>query len=228
MGRSCVNGTGRAYCCIWSTKTIIEQRDQSLQNAENTCKASIMSRSHWSFLLPLLAFAALVIIGAMALFGTLLGSRDPDQLPSVLIGKTAPQTSLPLLVSNTGTDIDNNVTLTAFRGQPLLVNFFASWCAPCRAEAPALEMLSKQIAIYGIAYKDRSEDTRDFLAQYGNPFKAVGMDNDGRTGIAWGVYGVPETYLIDANGTIVLRHAGPLTRAIIDSSLIPALQALDQ
>ena len=187
-----------------------------------------MRRSHWSFLLPLIAFAALVIIGAMALFGTLSGSRDPDQLPSVLIGKAAPQTILPPLMPSIGQDAGNNVTLTAFRGQPLLVNFFASWCAPCRAEAPTLEMLSKQIAIVGIAYKDRSEDTMDFLAQYGNPFRAVGMDNDGRTGIAWGVYGVPETYLIDANGTIILRHAGPLTRAIINSSLVPALQALGQ
>jgi cytochrome c biogenesis protein CcmG/thiol:disulfide interchange protein DsbE len=184
-----------------------------------------MSQLRVSFLLPLLAFTVIAVVGAVALYSTLSGSRDPAQLPSVLVGKQAPQTTLPGLRQpdpGTGT----RVTLAKFRGQPLLVNFFASWCAPCRAEAPALEMLSKDIAIFGIAYKDRSEDTSEFLQQFGNPFQAIGMDNDGRTGIAWGVYGVPETYLLDADGVILLRHAGPLTRGIINSTIMPALKAL--
>jgi cytochrome c biogenesis protein CcmG/thiol:disulfide interchange protein DsbE len=113
-----------------------------------------------------------------------------------------------------------------FQGKPVLVNFFASWCAPCRAEAPALEMLSKRVAILGIAYKDRSEDTTAFLQQYGNPFQAIGMDADGRTGIEWGVYGVPETYLLDSNGVVKLRHAGPLTRGVLETTIFPALKAL--
>ena len=87
-------------------------------------------------------------------------------------------------------------------------------------------MISKDIAIFGIAYKDRNENTAEFLRQFGNPYKAIGMDIDGRTGIRWGVYGVPETYLLDADGIVVLRHAGPLTRSIIDNTIMPALKAL--
>ena len=158
-----------------------------------------MNKLRLSFLLPLLAFAVLALFGAVALYSTLSGSRDPAQLPSVLVGKPAPKTTLQRLMQGDHNN-ENSVTMTEFRGQPLLVNFFASWCAPCRAEAPALEMLLKDIAIFGIAYKDRSEDTAEFLRQFGNPFKVIGMDIDGRTGIRWGVYGVPETYLLDADG----------------------------
>jgi len=184
-----------------------------------------MSQLRLSFLLPLLAFAVLALVGAIARYSTLSGSRNPAQLPSVLVGKLAPQTTLPRL-RQMDHNTENSVTLTKFRGQPLLVNFFASWCAPCRAEAPALEMISKDIAIFGIAYKDRSEDTAEFLRQFGNPFQAIGMDVDGRTGIRWGVYGVPETYLLDADGMVLLRHAGPLTRGIIDNKVMPALKGL--
>ena len=184
-----------------------------------------MSKLRLSFLLPLLAFAILALLGAVALYSTLSGSRDPEQLPSVLVGKPAPQTTLQRLRQRDHNN-ENSVTMTEFRGQPLLVNFFASWCAPCRAEAPALEILSKDITIVGIAYKDRSEDTAEFLQQFGNPFQAVGMDIDGRNGIRWGVYGVPETYLLDRNGVVVLRHAGPITRGIIENTIMPALEEL--
>ena len=184
-----------------------------------------MSQIRLSFLLPLFAFSVLALVGAIALHGTLSGSRNPAQLPSVLVGKPAPQTTLPRLLQ-LEQKTANSVTLTKFRGKPLLVNFFASWCVPCRAEAPALAMISKDIAIFGIAYKDRNEDTAEFLRQFGNPYQAIGMDIDGRTGIRWGVYGVPETYLLDADGIVVLRHAGPLTRGIIDNTIMPALKAL--
>ena len=180
-----------------------------------------MSRFRPSFFIPLTAFLGLAIIGGMALQSTLSGNRNPSQLPSVLIGKAAPDVALPLLQ-----DRQAELALGNFQGQPLLVNFFASWCAPCRAEAPALEMLSKRVAILGIAYKDRGEDTTAFLKQYGNPFQAIGMDADGRTGIEWGVYGVPETYLLDANGVVKLRHAGPLTRGVLEATIVPALKAL--
>ena len=184
-----------------------------------------MSQVRLSFLLPLVAFGILALVGGMALYGTLSGSRDPTQLPSVFVDKPAPQTNLPRLFQ-TGSTTGNNVSVTMFQGKPVLVNFFASWCAPCRAEAPALEMLSKRVAILGIAYKDRSEDTTAFLQQYGNPFQAIGMDADGRTGIEWGVYGVPETYLLDSNGVVKLRHAGPLTRGVLETTIFPALEAL--
>ena len=177
-----------------------------------------MSRFRPTFFIPLIAFLGLAIIGGLALQGTLSGSRKPNQLPSVLIGKPAPDLPLPLLQNNQA-----KLALDAYRGQPLLVNFFASWCAPCRAEAPALEHLSNQISIIGIAYKDRPQDTLQFLEQYGNPFVAIGRDDDGRTGMAWGVYGVPETYLIGPSGQIKWRHAGPLTRDVITTQLLAKL-----
>ena len=177
-----------------------------------------MSRFRITFFIPLIAFLGLAIIGGLALQGTLSGSRNPNQLPSVLIGKPTPEVPLPLLQNNQA-----KLALDAYRGQPLLVNFFASWCAPCRAEAPALEHLSNQISIIGIAYKDRPQDTLQFLEQYGNPFVAIGRDDDGRAGMAWGVYGVPETYLIDPSGQIKWRHAGPLTRDVITTQLLAKL-----
>ena len=180
-----------------------------------------MSRFRPTFFIPLIAFLGLVLIGGLALQGTLSGSRNPNQLPSVLIGKPAPDVPLPLLQSSRA-----ELALDAYQGQPLLVNFFASWCAPCRAEAPALEHLSKRISIIGIAYKDRPQDTLQFLEQYGNPFVAIGRDDDGRAGMAWGVYGVPETYLIDPSGQIKWRHAGPLTRDVITTQLLAKLSEM--
>ena len=180
-----------------------------------------MSRFRPTFFIPLIAFLGLAIIGGLALQGTLSGSRNPNQLPSVLIGKPTPDVSLPLLQNNQA-----KLALDAYRGQPLLVNFFASWCAPCRAEAPALEHLSNQISIIGIAYKDRPQDTLQFLEQYGNPFVAIGRDDDGRAGMAWGVYGVPETYLIASSGQIKWRHAGPLTRDVITTQLLAKLSEM--
>ena len=180
-----------------------------------------MSHFRPSFFIPLIAFLGLATIGGMALHGTLSGTRNPSQLPSVLIGKLAPDLPLPLLQ-----DRQAELSLGRYQGRPVLVNFFASWCAPCRAEAPALEQLSDQISIIGIAYKDRDLDTTEFLHQYGNPFSEIGVDDDGRAGIAWGVYGVPETYLIDATGLILWRHAGPLTRDVIANQLQPLLKKM--
>ena len=177
-----------------------------------------MSRFRLTFFIPLIAFLGLAIVGGMALQGTLSGSRNPNQLPSVLVGKLAPDFPLPLLQDNQA-----KLALDTYRGQPLLVNFFASWCAPCRAEAPALEHLSKQIDIIGIAYKDRPQDIRKFLQQYGNPFVKIGQDGDGRAGMAWGVYGVPETFLIAPSGQIEWRHSGPLTRYVVTTQLLAKL-----
>ena len=173
-----------------------------------------------SFILPLFGFVVLLVISGVALFSTLSGTRDITQLPSVLIGKPPPQTELALLSEAT-----EFVDFSAFSGEVIAVNFFASWCAPCRAEAPALEQLSQSLPIIGIAYKDKPEDTTRFLEQYGNPFRQIGMDNDGRAGLAWGLYGVPETYLIDRQGKIVLRHAGPVDRNVMEQLILPAIAA---
>ena len=174
-----------------------------------------MSSFRPTFFIPLIAFILLAVIGGLALQSTLSGSRNPNQLPSVLIGKSAPDLSLPMLKNGQA-----ELQLSAYRGQALLVNFFASWCSPCRAEAPALEQLSKQISIIGVAYKDRPQDTMTFLQQYGNPFIAIGRDDDGRAGMTWGVYGVPETFLIAPSGQVKWRHAGPLTRDVITTQLL--------
>ena len=172
-----------------------------------------------SFILPLIGFLILAGFAAVALFATLSGSRNPAQLPSVLISKPAPKTSVPLL-DNAAATLD----LATFAGRPLLVNFFASWCAPCKAEAPALALLAETLPVIGVAYKDKPADTQAFLSQYGNPFSAIGVDRDGRLGLAWGVYGVPESYLISADSKILLRHAGPIDRRVLDEVLIPAIR----
>ena len=152
---------------------------------------------------------------------TLRGERDVSQLPSTMIGKAVPEFGLPRLDAEAG-----DVGPAQFAGAPLLVNVFASWCAPCRAEAPALAILEEDIRILGIAYKDKPADTRTFLQQYGNPFVAIGVDRDGAGGMALGVYGVPETFLLDADGTILLRHAGPIDRRVLEDILLPRIQEL--
>lgn len=172
-----------------------------------------------TFIIPLCGFLLIAVIAGWTLLGMLDGQRSDNQLPSALLNKSAPATILP--------DMDGTKTdLAQFEGQPILVNYFASWCAPCRAEAPALGLLSKRIGIVGIAYKDRHEDTTTFLTEYGNPFSAVLVDKDGMTAISWGVYGVPETFILDKNGMILLRHAGPITRTVLEQDIEPILESL--
>jgi cytochrome c biogenesis protein CcmG/thiol:disulfide interchange protein DsbE len=176
-------------------------------------------KSRLSFILPLLGFLILLSISGMALLGTLSGNRDVTQLPSVLIGKTPPQTDLPLLSDPTAF-----LDFSAVSGEVAVINFFASWCAPCRAEAPALEALSQQMPVIGISYKDRPEDTQAFLRQYGNPFNQIGIDFYGQAALRWGLYGVPETYILNKQGQIILRHAGPIDKGVIDRVILPAIE----
>ena len=171
-----------------------------------------------SFWLPLLCFGLLVLVAAVGLISTMNGTRQTEQLPSVLVGKQAPP--LPLIPLSD----EFARPLSAFKGKPLLVNVMASWCAPCRAELPALDLLSKDVPVIAIAYKDKAEDTAKFLEQYGNPFSAIWMDYDGTNAIKWGVYGVPETFLLDAEGRVVLRHAGPIFKDVVTDVIRPALE----
>lgn len=172
-----------------------------------------------TFIIPLFGFLVIALIAGWALFGMLDGQRSDNQLPSALLNKPAPSTILP--------DLDSQqIDLSQFKGHPILVNYFASWCAPCRAEAPALALLSKRIKIVGIAYKDRNEDTQKFLTEYGNPFGAVLVDKDGMAAISWGVYGVPETFVLDSSGTVLLRHAGPITRKVLEQDIEEVLEDL--
>ena len=162
------------------------------------------------FLLPLAGFALLLLLFAAGLYTQLSGSRKPDQLPSMLVGQMPPDRPLPGLKAEPPRPL-----LAGTRGDWLLVNFFASWCAPCRAEAPALASLSEKMTIIGIAYKDKPADTQKFLSQYGNPYQRIGVDLDGKAGLDWAIYGVPESYLLAPDGRVLLRHAGPVDRALL-------------
>lgn len=162
------------------------------------------------FLLPLVLFAALVAWFAVGL------TKDPSKLPSALIDRPAPEFALPALHEGgqglSGADLKG--------GGAKLVNVFASWCAPCRVEHPQLMRMEEEgIVIHAIAYKDKPEDSRRFLELLGDPFTRVGVDRDGRVAIDWGVYGVPETYVIDAEGRIRYRHVGPIMPQDMDKML---------
>lgn len=173
-----------------------------------------MARVPVLLLIPVVVFTGLVGLAAGSMW-----SRDGDELPSALIGRSAPSApeaplpGLPLLDPATFAD-----------GEVKLVNFFASWCAPCRVEHPSLTALAQEgIPIYGIAYKDDPARSLAFLEELGNPYAAAGQDPDGRTAVDWGVYGVPETYVVAGDGTIIARMASPLTPDVVESRLRPAL-----
>ena len=172
-------------------------------------------------LLPLIAFMALA-----ALFLYRLGSGDPSRLPSVLIGRPAPKTDLPPLA---GLERDGKavpgLSNASFMGAVTVVNVWASWCVPCHDEVPFLEQLSKdkRIQLVGINYKDAPDNARRFLNRYGNPFAAAGVDENGRTSIDWGVYGVPETYVIGRDGSITFKLVGPITAENLAGTLGPEI-----
>jgi cytochrome c biogenesis protein CcmG, thiol:disulfide interchange protein DsbE len=167
------------------------------------------------FALPLLALIALV-----AVFATTM-DRDASLVRSVLIDKPAPQFSLAAVE---GLDVPG-FDAAALQGAPTLVNVFASWCIPCRDEHPLLEAVKAEtgIRLFGINHSDAPENAAAFLTELGNPYDAVGADRDRRVSIDWGVYGVPETFLVDANGVIVFKHVGPLTAESIENELKPAI-----
>jgi cytochrome c biogenesis protein CcmG/thiol:disulfide interchange protein DsbE len=159
-------------------------------------------------LLPLVVF-----IGLAALFLIRLGAGDASRIPSALIGKPAPVTSLPPIpgLERAGQPVPG-VTNATFAGKVSLVNVWASWCVPCHDEVPFLEALSKdnRIQLVGINYKDEAGNARRFLGRYGNPYVATGQDANGRTGIDWGVYGVPETFIVGRDGRIAYKLIGPI------------------
>ena len=167
-------------------------------------------------LLPLVVFAGLA--------GLFLGGiyrEDPEALPSTLLGRDAPVLDVVALEGATAIEPDE---LT--NGSVTLVNFWASWCAPCRVEHPQLMHLKHDgFAILGVNYKDDPQKARRFLDELGNPFKAVGADPRGRTAIEWGVYGVPETFVVDGKGKVVSRFAGPVTEQILERRILPAVEA---
>jgi cytochrome c biogenesis protein CcmG/thiol:disulfide interchange protein DsbE len=172
-------------------------------------------------LLPLVAF-----LGLAALFFVRLGAGDPSQLPSALIGRPAPKTDLPPLAGLTrdGKAVPGLSNAT-FTGAVTLVNVWASWCVPCADEVPFLDQLSKdkRIQLVGINYKDAPDNARRFLNRYGNPFAAAGADENGRNAIDWGVYGVPETFVVGRDGHIAYKLVGPITAENIAKVLEPEI-----
>ncbi len=160
------------------------------------------------FLLPVLIF-----LGLALLFGVRLFAGDPSKVPSALIGRPVPTFALPPLpgLAEAGAPIPG-LSAEDLKGRVTVVNVWASWCGPCREEHPALMELAKDpgFRVVGINYKDQPENARRFLGALGNPFKAVGVDASGRAAIDWGVYGVPETFVIGPDGTIRHKHIGPI------------------
>jgi cytochrome c biogenesis protein CcmG, thiol:disulfide interchange protein DsbE len=158
---------------------------------------------------PLLIFAGLAV-----LFWLRLGNGDPSKIPSALIGRPVPQTTLPPLTGllNEGAQVPG-LDPAVFKGKVSIVNVWASWCVPCHDEAPLLTELAKdrRLQVVGINYKDAPDNARRFLGRYGNPFGFVGTDANGRAAIEWGVYGVPETFIVGREGTIVYKLVGPIT-----------------
>jgi cytochrome c biogenesis protein CcmG/thiol:disulfide interchange protein DsbE len=171
---------------------------------------------------PLVAFA-----GLAALFFYRLGAGDPSRLPSALIGHPIPATDLPPLpgLERDGKPVPglNNAT---FEGAVTVVNVWASWCVPCHDEVPLLEQISKdrRIQLVGINYKDAPDNARRFLNRYGNPFAAAGRDEAGRASIDWGVYGVPETFLVGRDSRIAYKLVGPITADNLARTLKPEIE----
>jgi len=173
-------------------------------------------------LVPLVVFLALA-----ALFFYRLGSGDPSRLPSALIGRPAPATVLPPVAGlvRDGVPVPG-LAAQDFAGRVTLLNVWASWCVPCHDEAPLLLKLAedKRIRVAGINYKDQPDNARRFLGRYGNPFAASGADPTGRAAIEWGVYGVPETFVVGRDGRIAFKLVGPITDDNVDTVLKPALE----
>jgi cytochrome c biogenesis protein CcmG/thiol:disulfide interchange protein DsbE len=176
----------------------------------------------------LIVLAPLVIfLGLVLLFVIRLYSGDPSRIPSALIGHPAPQTTLPPVA---GLDRDGKpvpgIDPAGFKGAVTVVNVWASWCVPCHDEAPLLMQLAQdpRLRIVGINYKDEPENARRFLGRYGDPFAAAGADSNGRGAIEWGVYGVPETFVVGRDGRIAYKLVGPITPENFDTVIKPEIE----
>jgi DsbE subfamily thiol:disulfide oxidoreductase len=174
----------------------------------------------WIFVAPIAGFAVL----AFFLFRS-LWAPPPGFIPSALINKPVPQVVLPALDDKTIGWSAHDLT----RGKVVVVNVFSSTCVPCRLEAPVLNALAKQpgVTVFGFVWKDKPADARAFLDEVGNPFTRIGYDGDGRAGLEWGVYGWPETYVVDGKGVIRLKYVGALTDDVIQNQIMPAIKAAE-
>jgi cytochrome c biogenesis protein CcmG/thiol:disulfide interchange protein DsbE len=174
-------------------------------------------------IVPAAAFALTAVVFAWMLYQGQFMGRDPSVLPSMLIDKPAPEFVLPPL-----RDGGPGLTTTDLMGRVSVVNVFASWCVPCRAEHPLLMRLREEgvAALHGLNYKDARDDAIEWLDQLGDPYDRIGADRDGRVAIDWGVYGVPETFILDGEGRIRYKHVGPITPAIYEAVILPVIEGL--
>lgn len=168
-------------------------------------------------------FLPLAVFIGIALFLFIGLGMDPRLVPSPLIGKPAPQFSLPTLE-----DPNKTLAVKDLQGKVALLNVWATWCVSCRAEHPVLMQLAKQgeVAIYGLNYKDTRPEAQQWLKFYGNPYVANAFDAEGRVGIDWGVYGTPETFVIDAKGAVRYKHVGPLSEEVLTKKILPLVRDL--
>lgn len=170
-----------------------------------------------AFLIPVVLF---LVIGVALGWGL---TRNPREIPSALIGKPVPDFALPPVQGRT-----LGLSTADLRGEVSLVNVFASWCTACRAEHPLFMRLSRSggVPIHGLNYKDRPADAAEWLDTLGDPYRRTGADLDGRVGIEWGVYGVPETFVVSADGTIAYKHIGPITPEALNETILPLVEQL--
>lgn len=173
-------------------------------------------------LVPLLLFAGFAAVTGKVLYDQQVHGKDISAIPSALIGTKAPSLALPPLE---GSD-KPALTDAAIAGRLTLVNVFASWCIPCREEHPVLLQLSKdpRLTVVGINYKDRNDNALRFLGELGNPYAAIGVDPNGKAAIDWGVYGIPESYLVGPDGTILYKKVGPFDPVSLKEGLLPAIE----
>jgi cytochrome c biogenesis protein CcmG, thiol:disulfide interchange protein DsbE len=202
---------------------VLKMADTSTQPAteasEKIESASPRSWYGWLFILPLLALGGILIVFSLGL------GRDASLLPSTLIGKPVPEFSLPA-VKGRKLGLSN----TDLVGEVSLVSVFASWCPACKLEHPLFMQLkaSGLVPIYGINYKDAPDDVAEWLAELGDPYTRIGADINGRVGIEWGVYGVPETFIINKQGRVVYKLIGALTPRILKETFIPMIKRLQK
>ncbi|NSY49438.1 DsbE family thiol:disulfide interchange protein [Agrobacterium tumefaciens] len=190
---------------------------------QNT-KAKSTGRTRYALaLLPLLLFGGFAIIAGKMLYDQDVNGLDISAIPSALIGTKAPALSLPPLEGSNLPALNE----AAVKGKLTLVNVFAAWCIPCRQEHPILQELAKdkRITVVGINYKDKPDNALRFLGELGNPFAAIGVDPNGKAAIDWGVYGIPESYLVGADGTILYKKVGPFDARSVERDLLPAITA---
>lgn len=170
-----------------------------------------------------------IFLAVAGLFAVALRSGDPSRIPSVLVNKPAPASSFEAIggLLNGNQPVPGFSTAELAKGRVSLVNFWASWCAECVSEHPLIAGLATAtgVDVYGVAYKDTAAAARQFLGRYGNPFKAVGADTTGRQAIDWGVYGMPETFVVDGRGHIIYKHIGAMSEESIAAKIMPAIQS---